>query len=431
MKKLFNVLILGAICTFGFFSCTEKEIVDLDVPEVLDPEAPINVSYETIKPTSFFNVPVKEGLITVVMQGDELLGYTSEETTIEVLNTTGSSFTRSKNKGLNCVYVTPEQLATILPDNGSWNEADASSGWTMYKTIMFEDLVSKSDYDYNDLIIHVQQMKKGNALRLYIHPIAMGNYDELSLGADIFLIDEYGLGNKCASVLFSNDVRADLFPGKPTKTFINTDFEDTYTDNNVLDQLPTYFVPAVSITEQTDGFKVGGKENHWFEVDQNSMKGKTFGINWFIINNEKDPDKKLYAVPAIMDNIRWRDGTGRPYGIISADTRLTQWPLSDGDTAGHDWINYPMEKVHINEVYIDFDKWLAGTGNADWDNPNITKSINAIGYSKPVGGIPGQLSGNKALYDINGCFEAYPEYIGKNIWNNGNPDETTFPVARK
>ena len=71
------------------------------------------------------------------MQGDELLGYTSEETTIEVLNTTGSSFTRSKNKGLNCVYVTPEQLATILPDNGRWNEADASSGWTMYKPIMF------------------------------------------------------------------------------------------------------------------------------------------------------------------------------------------------------------------------------------------------------------------------------------------------------
>ena len=42
------------------------------------------------------------------------------------------------------------------------------------------------------------------------------------------------------------------------------------------------------------------------------MIGKTFGINWFIINNDKNPGEKIYAVPAIQDNIKWRDGEGRP-----------------------------------------------------------------------------------------------------------------------
>ena len=86
---------------------------------------------------------------------------------------------------------------------------------------------------------------------------------------------------------------------------------------------------------------------------------------------------------------RWPNG-----GIISAKTRQQNWPLIDGDTAGHDWINYPMERVNINDVYPDFDEWLGGTGNANWDEPIEGTYINAIGYLKN-----GSIAG-KPLYDI-------------------------------
>lgn len=426
MKKLFNPLFFSAIFALGLFSCTEK-VID-DVPTV-EADTPIVVDYDAIKPTNFVDVPVKEGMYTVVMQNDEVIGVTKEAMTIEVLNTS-ASFTRSKSSDCKFVYCTEDELKYILPDDGSWNDASDYTGWSMYKTIMFEDTQTNSDYDYNDLIIHVQQRRFLNFLRLYIHPIAMGNWDELSLGADIFLVNSQGKGDKCATIIYSTDVRADLFPGKAKKTFINTDVEDTFNGNEMLEQFITYYVPPVEFTSLGKDAKISGQ---WIEVNFFSMIGKTFGINWFIINNDKNPGEKIYAVPAIQDNIKWRDGEGRPYGIISADTRQTIWPLADGSRAGHDWVNYPREHVNINKVYKDFDLWLEGKANADWDNPYEEFAINAIGYIKPLSGSrPSSLAaGSKALYDIHSCFEAYPEYAGKNIWRNGDPNEEIMPVARQ
>ena len=92
MKKLFNPLFFSAIFALGLFSCTEK-VID-DVPTV-EADTPIVVDYDAIKPTNFVDVPVKEGMYTVVMQNDEVIGVTKEAMTIEVLNTS-ASFTRSK-----------------------------------------------------------------------------------------------------------------------------------------------------------------------------------------------------------------------------------------------------------------------------------------------------------------------------------------------
>ena len=434
MKKVFNLFTISAFCACGLFSCTEKDLIEVPIE---DPDAPVNVDYESITATEFFDVPVKDGYISMVTQDGEILGYTDKPITIEILNTKGVSFARSNT--LTRANAQPE-VTYLLPEEGSWNQANALYGWTLYKTIMFEDLVRHSDYDYNDLIIHVQQRKNGNKLRLYIHPIAMGNHDELSLGADIFLVNSAGEGKRCAEVIFSRDVRSDLFPSALPKTFINTDFKDTFVNGNgELTQFPAYFAPPLEFTNTAFGAK-WDNGSHWLEVDESELVGKTFGVNWFIINNEKNPGVKLYAVPAVRDNVKWRDNTdvggeqapGYPYGIISADSRHTIWPLEDGDHAGRDWLNYPQEKTNIKFVYPSFDKWLEGKNyNAQWDSPNFASAVNAIGYIRNADGTPsGMPDGSNALFDIHSCFESYTKFKGKNIWNNGNPDEANIPKVR-
>ena len=73
MKKLFNGFAWSAICALGLFSCTEKDFVDDNVIDPVDPNAPISVNYEAITPTNFIDVPVREGFITVVTQGAKTL----------------------------------------------------------------------------------------------------------------------------------------------------------------------------------------------------------------------------------------------------------------------------------------------------------------------------------------------------------------------
>lgn len=425
MKKLLNVFLWSAaVCTLGLFSCTEKDLVE-QVPIEEEPEYAMKVDYDAIKPTDFLTVPAKDGYITVVKQDGRTLMTTTTTTTMEVLNSRNSLSTRSGGTaGVDFSY---------LPDDGSWNDADKNSGYMMYKTIMWEDRITATDHDYNDLIIHVQQYKSGSKLRIYIHPIALGSHDELSLGADIFLIDGITkLGEKCASIMFSDNVR-ELFRNQklgydvPDKTFVNTYEKDTYNGNGKLMEYPTYFVPPVEggFTSVAANAK-WDKGSQWIEVDASSIEGKTFGINWFIINNERGNGKKLYAVPAIKDNLPWRDNLGFPYGIISADTRQKTWPISDGDYAGHDWINYARENEYIGDVYTDFDKWLTGDKNADWDDPDQEKSINAIGY---IRGTLDLAVGSKALYDMEGCFRSLGYSNDEiNLWGNGRPNHSKMPL---
>ena len=52
---------------------------------------------------------------------------------------------------------------------------------------------------------------------------------------------------------------------------------------------------------------------------------------------------------------------------------------------------------------------------------------------KPLSGSrpSSRAAGSKALSDSHSCVEAYPEYAGKNIWRNGDPNEEIMPVARQ
>ena len=68
------------------------------------------------KPSEFINVPVKEGFVTVVKQGNKTLLVTNEETTLEVTNPQYSIFTRADKVGVDFSY---------LPDDGSWNGKEA------------------------------------------------------------------------------------------------------------------------------------------------------------------------------------------------------------------------------------------------------------------------------------------------------------------
>ena len=60
-----------------------------------------------------------------------------------------------------------------------------------------------------------------------------------------------------------------------------------------------------------------------------------------------------------------------------------------------------------------------GGADANWNNPNKYRAIDAIGY------VAGQekLPANKiALFDISSCYDRLGKN-GKYIWNNGNPRE--------
>ena len=386
MKKLFRNFLWSTLCALGLFSCTEKDVIE--VPVDPEPNYEIDVDYDAIAPTNFIEVPAKDGYITFVTQGTDTLIATREATVLEVLNPQYSILTRRTTAKPICSYVAEQ-------DDFAWNTADYEYGWTMYKTMMFEDVKgNSSDFDYNDLVVHVQQKRKGNKLRIYIHPIAMGNTINIQLGADILLVNSQGKGEKCAEIIFSENVKKDLFGVDDQAQFINTYQIDR--------GYPAYFVKPRSFTSVA---KFDAKyEGHWLEVKKDFLVFKTFGINWFIINAKGE---KIYAVPAVKDNIEWRHESGRPYGIVSGKTRLTNWPLSDTDQAGHDWINYPKEKINIKKVYPDFDDWLAGKANANWDNPNDGTFINAIGY---VRGILTPVT--DPLYDI---------HYWMPTWNHGEP----------
>ena len=143
---------------------------------------------------------------------------------------------------------------------------------------------------------------------------------------------------------------------------------------------------------------------------------------------------KLYAVPGKKDNIDWQDGLGRPYGIVSADSRETVWPLSDRDQAGRDWINYPKERENIENVYPGFTEWLQGGASPNFDSPKEDLSINAIGFIKPApGGVSAPLTDNfRALYDIEGCLRSLNlSNESTNAWNNGNPMDSNIPSTNK
>ena len=128
------------------------------------------------------------------------------------------------------------------------------------------------------------------------------------------------------------------------------------------------------------------------------MSGKTCVINWYIIS-EKYPDNKLYAVPPIDndESINWVTEKGYPYGLVITkirDQKELFYIQNEGLYAGYNWINFPKERVHIEDVFVGFKAWLEGGVAPNWNKPVEGKYVDAINTGV------GETTTVRCLYDI-------------------------------
>lgn len=155
MKKIFYALLL-----ISLISCVQKNEINPDKETDSDKIA----SAEKLLSTVDFSVPIQEGCITTVSYNGMVLARTSRAMTIKVpkgaVNATDGS-----TSGLD--IETSEGQAPVSFSN-------------LWQTVMFED--SKTgDYDYNDLVFHVNYQTTGNIMKVYIQPIAFGTRKDFKL----------------------------------------------------------------------------------------------------------------------------------------------------------------------------------------------------------------------------------------------------------
>ena len=408
MNRKLSYLMLGTGLALTLSSCENKD-ADLDLnPDIVDAFIPTVVAdYDVVKPSNFIKVDVEEGYYAEVMVDDVVICTTLESTIVEVPNEQYSVLSKSKN----CVTVTHKLYDPNDKPLGLINEP---SGAFMYKTVLFEDMLEGSDYDYNDLVIHVQQKVSNDKkqFRLYIQPVAMGNAQTLTLGADIYttkikekdgeVCKVYNY-EKVSTLIFSRDVKSELFGVNHSRTYINTC--DPYFDGTFgkkYDGYPMYFVTPKDIVNHSPNFKLNlpdASTKHFYSVN-GDMKDRTYAINWFIINELGDT---IYAVPTVNhEAINWTTKDGYPFGLVISKVNNPAYDTVDGEHVGWDWFNYANEKVNIAEVYTDFSNWIEGksTMGADgWKNPEAGKYYPAI---------------QNKLYDV-------AQWMGTPQWNRGEP----------
>lgn len=195
MKKV--ILAVASIALWA--SCIEDE---KDYSQIIETRV---ANCET---SQDFDVPIKEGYTTFVTYGEDTIAVANEPITIRIPKNTAVS-TRAGD-GINISY-------DVLKEGA---ETTYAKTW---QAVMFED-TQNGDYDYNDLIIHVQNTASNHAYQhpdetwqsIKIQPIALGSIKTIKLGCILSDGSEH---------IISNDVRTDLFSGK--QGFINTVDDNT------------------------------------------------------------------------------------------------------------------------------------------------------------------------------------------------------------
>lgn len=189
-----------------------------------------------------------------------------------------------------------------------------------WQVVVFEDS-QKGDYDYNDLIIHVNWSIRENSYTVAVHPIALGSSKKIKLGFEK-MVDNI---SSVDEVIVAENCRKDLFEGR--EGFINTfSGKEKVIINN-------------------------GKYTYRKELAKQSNDLRC-AVNWFI---EVDGGTRLYA---ITNNPKCLNQEGRPYGLIF--TRIYDeytYCNKKGERCGLDWFLYPQELVSIFDIY-DFDSYM-------------------------------------------------------------------------
>lgn len=302
MKKIIFLL----FCVSLFASCI-KDVSNID--EEPAAEAPDVTHFLT---TEEFTVPVKEGYVTQVMVGGEIIAEAVTPMTILLPRTVQTK----AESGPQLVYV---------PLNEYPNNVEPVNNFKLYQVVCFEDS-REGDYDYNDLVIHVLYKLRGNKFGFAVQPVALGSTKSIKLGCSVY---------KGNTLIYKNlvtpegkDCREQYF--KSQAGFINTQGKEAN------QQMEHYFL-ASSI-------------RNW-DISKIAADGP-MRVEWYI---EVDHGAQLYALSTDHINQSF-DKNGIPYGLVI--THTGHMYEDRGELCGFDWFNYPSESHSIADVYPGLWEWM-------------------------------------------------------------------------
>lgn len=317
-----KALLLMVLAAGIMASCVEGE-KDLFVDTT-----PPNVPIENYKFTRAFEVPVEDGMTTVVTYNGETIYEGNYPAIIQVPK---FNMAETRSSGLDWHFVVYD---------GDSSEKKFKKD--IHGVLMFEDVVN-GDNDYNDFVCHIElknimgDITNGKLTHLQlpnikIDPQAMGNLLPLKFGMEIVnkstdhLIDD---------IIFYQDIRGECFEGKDG--FINTS--------------EVIVKGKDSSNRPKSAKKYGEKE----AIALPDMSVNDLAINFYIIVN----GAKHYTAES---NKALTTNKTTPYGLfIPFETSF----------------KYPIETVSIFQAYPNFGKWLEGENTNPFLNPD-----NSLLYSK-------------------------------------------------
>lgn len=312
MKKL---LITLAVLP-AFMACNTDRYVEPGSNEYL------NSCIDKYKTTETFNVPIKEGHVTVVKHDGATLYEGNMPVTINIPSIKAGEVSRGADE-IECFYI---------------YEPSTNRYYDSYRRglLLFEDL-PEGDNDYNDFICEIED-------HIYIHAkawdssdydvtfkkmsyrlVALGNTIPLTFGIELRKKD----GTLILEKIIAEDVRADMANGDAG--YIHTTGEQAITEAD----LNKY--PVKEIT-----------------FDPIVLDDNTVGLNYFIIAN----GKKHYTTEAAQ----YLKTSGVSYNEVLGknDTPFGMFLL--GQNKEH--FAWPLEGKAIWEAYPSFTDWLNGKTNA-------------------------------------------------------------------
>ena len=157
MKKI-TILMLAFLAV----SCIEKNDVR--------PGSPLDVDIDHYQTARTYDVPVKEGCITVVKAYGVTLAEAESPMTIWVPRMT---LTRS-DEGLTTTFVPRDEYPNFAGNKSQ-----------LFQVVCFEDS-RRGDYDYNDLVIHVLYQTRQNIFGFGVQPVALGSTKSIKLGCVVY-----------------------------------------------------------------------------------------------------------------------------------------------------------------------------------------------------------------------------------------------------
>ena len=283
-------------------SCIEKSDVR--------PGSPVDVDIDHYQTAGTYDVPVKEGCITVVKAYGVTLAEAESPMTIWVPRMT---LTRS-DEGLTTTFVPRDEYPNFAGNKSQ-----------LFQVVCFEDS-RRGDYDYNDLVIHVLYQTRQNIFGFGVQPVALGSTKSIKLGCVVY---------KGGKRIFKGLITPE---GADCRSQYFKSMEGT---------LNTYDKANIKVGEY-----LGSTIRNW---DVSKIEGNgPMRVEWYI---EVDNGVELYALSTAYLNDSF-DKDKLPYGLVITTTGTEYVDEKGGYLCGFDWFNYPRESVHIKEVYPEMWNWL-------------------------------------------------------------------------